>query len=167
MARMMERIPYSHPLVRSLPTKELPGDFYASFGRNKRCFPVPLSNQLAKYSVDDLHRIEAILETQTPSTRDFTAAKRVTAVFITTLESPACGVGWTDRERSYFRRKYGSQRQQKAVQIYRATRHLELAFPGSLSSLQQFTLQAARSLVTPDLKKQGVDVPDDLSFRSY
>jgi hypothetical protein len=73
---MIEDIPYDHTGSHSLPIKELPRDLFAPFGQNKRCFPFLLSNQpLTKYSVvDDLHHIDAILETQNPLYRDFTAA---------------------------------------------------------------------------------------------
>jgi hypothetical protein len=167
MASMMKEISYGHPnhtLLLQLPSKELPGDFYAPFGRNKRCFPLPLTEELAKYSVDDLHRIETILETRNPEYRDFAAAKRATERLITSLESPDHGVEWTDRERGYYRRKYGSKKQEKAVQIYRAARHLELAFGTLLSSRHTSKLQTARDLVQPELRNKGVTVPDDLSF---
>jgi hypothetical protein len=164
MASMMDNIPSSHHLVYRLPSKALPGDFYDPQSRNKRCFLFPLSQTLAKYSVDDLHRVEAILETQTPSNGSYTTAKRDTSAITAALESADSAVQWTSRMMQYFSRKYGRMKERMAVEIYRATRHIELAFPNSLSSWHLSELRTARSEVTPELVSRGVNVPDDLSF---
>jgi hypothetical protein len=162
---MMERVPRNNPTLRRLPSKELPSNFYSSFGENKRCFPIPLSNQLALYSVDDLHRIEVILQTQTPDVRDYTSAKEMTRKIILCLESPSKSVvKWIDNERQYFGRKYGSKKQEKAVQVARAVRHAELAFGASLSSQDKRDLDKAKTLVTIALDENGVYIPSDLSF---
>jgi hypothetical protein len=166
MARMLERVPSSNPTLRLLSSKELSPTFYASFGENKRCFPIPLSDELALYSVDDLHRIEVILQTRDPDVRDYTAAKTLTVEMIGSLESPSDSVvKWVDRERQFFDRKYGSKKREKAVQLARAVRHAELAFgAGSLSDQDQRDLDRALKLVTIALDENGVEIPDDLSF---
>jgi hypothetical protein len=166
MATMIEeRVPYNNPTLRRLPSKDLPSNFYSSFGRNKRCFPIPLSNQLALYSVDDLHRIEVILQMQSPDMRDYTSAKEMTRKIIVSLESPSESVvKWVGRERQFFGRKYGSKKQEKAVQIARAVRHAELVFGASLSSQDKRDLDKAKKLVTIALDESGVDIPSDLSF---
>jgi hypothetical protein len=165
MARMIESIPRSNPTLRRLPSKELPSTFYSSFGRNKRCFPIPLSSQLALYSVDDLHRIEIILQTKSPNMRDYASAKKLTRAIIISLESPSGSVvKWIDRERQYFGRKYGSKKQEKAVQIARAVRHAEFAFGATLNHQDKRDLDRALALVTIALDENGVDIPSDLSF---
>lgn len=165
MARMIERVPRSNPILRRLPSKDLSPTFYSSFGKNKRCFPIPLSNELALYSVDDLHRIEVILQTQQPDMRNYTQAKQKTLTIIGSLESPTGSVvKWVDRERRYFGRKYGSKKQEKAVQVARAVRHAELAFGASLSRQDKRDLDRALKTVTMALSENGVDIPDDLSF---
>jgi hypothetical protein len=165
MARMIERVPSSNPTLRRLPSKELSPTFYSSFGKNKRCFPLPLSNELALYSVDDLHRIEVILQTRDPDVRNFTAAKTLTLKIISSLESPSSSVvRWVARERQHFGKKYGSKKQEKAVQLARAVRHAELAFGASLSGSDKRDLDSALKLVTIALDANGVDIPSDLSF---
>ena len=64
MARMLQRVPYN--AVKGLPSKELPGDFYAPQAANRRCLTLPMDHAFTAYALDDLHRIEAILLTQTP-----------------------------------------------------------------------------------------------------
>ena len=166
MARMIERVPSDNPTLCRLPSKELSPTFYASFGENKRCFTIPLSNELALYSVDDLHRIEVILQTRDPDVRDYTAAKALTLKMIRSLESPTGSVvNWVDRERQFFDRNYGSKKQEKAVQLARAVRHAELAFGAeSLSEQDKRALDRVLTLVTIALDENGVDIPDDLSF---
>jgi hypothetical protein len=121
---------------------------------------------LALYSVDDLHRIEVILQTRDPDVRDYFSAKALTAKMIGSLESPSDSVvKWVDRERQFFDRKYGSKKREKAVQLARAVRHAELAFgAGSLSDQDQRDLDRALKLVTIALDENGVEIPDDLSF---
>jgi hypothetical protein len=166
MARMIERVPSDNYTLRRLPNKELSPTFYSSFGQNKRCFAIPLSNELALYSVDDLHRIEVILQTRDPDVRDYASAKTLTLKIIGSLESPSDSVvKWVDRERQFFDRKYGSKKQEKAVQLARAVRHAELAFGAeSLSSQDKLDLDKALKMVTIALDENGVDIPDDLSF---
>jgi hypothetical protein len=166
MARMIEeRVPSNNPTLRRLPSKELSPTFYSSIGKNKRCFPLPLSNELALYSVDDLHRIEVILQTRDPDMRNFTAAKTLTVNMIGSLESPSNSVvKWVDRERQFFGRKYGSKKQEKAVQLARAVRHAELAFGASLSSSDKRDLDRALKMVSIALNANGLDIPSDLSF---
>jgi hypothetical protein len=165
MARMIESVPSNNPTIRRLSSKQLSPTFYSSFGKNKRCFPLPLSDKLALYSVDDLHRIEVILQTQDPHMRDYTEAKEKTRKIILSLESPSDSVvKWVDRERQFFGRKYGSKKQEKAVQLARAVRHAELAFGASLSSQDKRDLDRALKLVTMALNANGVEIPDDLSF---
>jgi hypothetical protein len=165
MARMIARVSSSNPTLRRLTSKELSPTFYASFGENKRCFTIPLSDQLALYSVDDLHRIEVILQTRHAHVRDFNSAKTLTLNMIVELESATDSVvRWVDRELQYFGRKYGSKRQEKAVQLARAVRHAELAFGASLSEQDLCDLEKALTIVTIALDENGVDIPSDLSF---
>jgi len=61
-------------LTDALPEKEqIDFDFFHS--RNQRSMPLPLTTNDATYAVDDLHRIEAILRSQTPNKGSFASAK--------------------------------------------------------------------------------------------
>lgn len=162
MKRMLERVPFGK--IRTLPSKDLEDSFYDAFGRNKRCFRLPLTKRLALYAIDDLHRIEAILETQTPPGGSYAAAKRTTDMFLATLDTPSSGVSWLQLEKGYYTRKFGSKRTQKAVQFTRAVRHLEMAFGKELTSHDRRIMESAKHAVAPELRKVGVVIPDTLAF---
>ena len=162
MARMLERVPRS--AVRGLPGKELPGDFYSPQARNRRCVALPMSRNFTLYAVDDLHRIEAILRTQTPSGGSFRAAKSATDRVVQQLEEPGGGFGWLRKEVQYYSRKYGQQKTMKAVQIARAVRHMEMVFAGSFTPAQRLSLSQITGLIAPELRSHGVAIPDDLGF---
>ena len=63
MARMLESVPPR--MMQGLPMKDHQIN-YDPRARNMRCLRLPMNDRLACYSMDDLHRIEAILRTQTP-----------------------------------------------------------------------------------------------------
>jgi hypothetical protein len=162
MSRMLERVPCH--AMRSLPSKDLPPTFFEPFGFHKRCFPLPMDDSLASYAVDDLHRIEAILETQPPPSGNYKGAKMHTETFIASLNTSANPMKWIAIETQYFSHKWGSKRREKAVQIFRASRHAELAFVGSIPRHHKRALERAEELVAPVLLANGVTVPRDLSF---
>ena len=162
MARMLERVPRS--AVKGLPGKDLPGDFYAPKARNRRCVALPMSRTFTLYAVDDLHRIEAILCTQSPSGGSFRAAKAETDRGVQQLEGPEGGITWLHNEMQYYSRTRGQQKTGKAVQIARAVRHMEMVFAGTLTPAQRLSLSRSTELITPELRSRGVAIPDDLGF---
>merc|ERR1711939_1043037 len=52
-------------LLAGLPAKEVI-DFNSPHSENRRALPIPLSETAAKYAMDDLHRLEAVLRSQCP-----------------------------------------------------------------------------------------------------
>jgi hypothetical protein len=118
---------------------------------------------ISLYALDDLHRITAILCTQQPDSGSYEDAKEQTSAYIGELETPREGLAWLLREVSFLGRKSGQQKSEKAVQLYRAARNLELAFD-SLSALHQSQIAHVKETAAADLRARGVPLPDDLSF---
>mmetsp|Transcript_9105 Transcript_9105/g.12919 ORF Transcript_9105/g.12919 Transcript_9105/m.12919 type:complete len:224 (-) Transcript_9105:712-1383(-) len=161
MSTMLNRLPYG--ATSSLPFKVCKS-MYEPFGYNKRTLPLPMTHDLALYAVDDLHRIEIILENKCPVNGSFRSAKQSTERFITSLDTKTYPVHDIQRERGYFSRKYGSKRREKAVWIYRASRHVELAFPDTLSKEELHVLENAKESMEPELSQNSVIIPDNLAF---
>eukprot|EP00397_Hematodinium_sp_SG-2012_P024780 GEMP01025833.1.p1 GENE.GEMP01025833.1~~GEMP01025833.1.p1 ORF type:complete len:283 (-),score=57.76 GEMP01025833.1:1225-2073(-) len=63
MSRMLAKVP--NHVLSMLPSKDII-DFDQAHAYNQRALPLPFSHEAALYSVDDLHRLEAVLRTQRP-----------------------------------------------------------------------------------------------------
>lgn len=160
MQKALDRFATSHEVLKL--SKGLPRNFYDPVCYNKRVCTLPLSKELALYSVDDLHRIEAILEKAKPHSGSYHAAK------VATNHVAASQLGWDvewfQREANYYRRAFGSKKRQKAVQLARAGKHMELAFGSPSTPSAKRTVQSVMDMVEPVLKQSGVVIPSDLSF---
>lgn len=164
MARAIESLPRS--ATRGLPSKSQleDRDFYAPQARNRRCVTFPMPPQFTRYSVDDLHRIEAILRAKRPPTGSYRHAESMTARTIADLDGARSGVEWLSNESRYFARKYGQMKHTKAVQMARAARHIEIVFGDELTSAQRRTLANIRGMVLPSIQSRGVRIPANLHF---
>mmetsp|Transcript_22803 Transcript_22803/g.81387 ORF Transcript_22803/g.81387 Transcript_22803/m.81387 type:complete len:344 (+) Transcript_22803:112-1143(+) len=179
MAKMLERVPPT-----ALPPKAGHMD-YSGQASNRRALPLPLTAGLAKYAMDDLHRIEVILQTQRPSEQPYAATTAQTASFLASLEEPSCGVDWVRAQIDFNGRKYGNVKKQKQVNILRAVVHIFVAFgrpgdelkelspedvryqAGDLCPEYELSPEDARYLeeVQAYLEKEtGVHILEDLSF---
>ena len=125
---------------------------------------MPMGPEISLYALDDLHRITAILCTQRPDSGSYENAKEQTSAYIDDLETPQGGLDWLLREASFFGRKHGQQKSEKAVQLYRAARNLELVFAAELSANQESQIVRVKETVAADLRARRVRLPDDLSF---
>ncbi|KAJ1460631.1 hypothetical protein M885DRAFT_11192 [Pelagophyceae sp. CCMP2097] len=130
MAEMLKRVPPTE-----LPPKAGHLDFKPQQS-NRRALPLPLTAGLAKYSMDDLHRIEVILQTQRPSEQPYAATTAQTASFLASLEEPSCGVVWVRAQQRYVRRKKGDAKTQTQVSVLRAVVHIFVASGGRATSLR-------------------------------
>ena len=146
--------------IQGLPSKDQ-GHDWSPRAQNRRCVPLPLSQSFAKYAMDDLHRIDAILSCLRPSGNSYKSALRVTDVFLAELENPSGAILQIQNELGYFARKYGIQKRIKAVEINRVLVHIKNAFEGRLSIRQKQIIEQALQRVT---RATSVTVPNDLSW---
>ena len=162
MAKCVATLPYS--VRRGLPAKDLPHNFYNPQAANKRCFRFPLPPKIARYCMDDLHRIEVILRNKTPPKGSYLDAKQATDAYTASLEFPDAGLQWLTNELRFFGRKYGLPKYIKGVQMERAARHIEAVFAGKLTRSQKSSLARLHRSIVPVLRARGVTIPEDLSF---
>ena len=171
---MLERVPLEQQ--EHLPPKEKDDPlFYEPFSRNRRCNSYPLFYNIQEelYAMDDLTRIELILETQevpriiSPS-GTFIEAFNITGEIIKGLECPSVQLNLLLGELNYYDRKIGIKKMEKAVQFARSVAHLELAFGNTgndtLKVEHHRIIGEIREKVRPDLEINGVVMPFDLSF---
>lgn len=164
MASMLNRVPGE--MIRSLPTKDqINWDRYHS--QNRRAIPVPIKKRMAIYAVDDLERIEVILQTQVPSSGlennlgNYAKALQATQDVIADIKSDPTGVKWLRSEIKWFRKKRGEKKLSKAVQI---GRHLEYMKQNNFKLGHSRLVKSFASEVTRFLRREGVRIPSDLSF---
>jgi hypothetical protein len=158
MGKAVESLPYA--FKKGLPNKDQ-GHDWSPRAMNRRCVPLPLSQSFAKYAMDDLHRIDAILSYRKPSARSYKSALDATTRFLTELENPQGAIQQVLNEMRYFERKYGMQKRIKAVEINRVLVHIQIAFKGRLSSSQSQQVDRALQRVS---RSVSVTIPKDLSW---
>eukprot|EP00928_Gymnodinium_smaydae_P003797 TRINITY_DN11340_c1_g1_i3.p1 TRINITY_DN11340_c1_g1~~TRINITY_DN11340_c1_g1_i3.p1 ORF type:complete len:567 (+),score=96.03 TRINITY_DN11340_c1_g1_i3:68-1768(+) len=162
MGRMLEHVP-AHLLV-GLPTKEQI-DWDAFHSRNCRALPVPLERTHARYAVDDLHRMEAILCSKAPPTGSYVEARAATAEMLAALQADPCGLTALAEELSWFERRDGVRRTVKAVQIARHLRSVrDRLASSSVDETERAWVERIEGIVDAELDLRGVRVADDLSF---
>lgn len=154
MQRMLQRVP--EKFTRGLPDKEQI-DFASFHSRNQRSMPLPLSARNAAYAVDDIHRIQAILMSQTPESGSYKAAKSLTDKIVEETRADPYGLQCLQSELQYFHRKWGIKKTAGAVEIKRRI----LAIP---VELRDKSVQQAEQQVDAVLSLAGVPIPEDLSF---
>jgi|Transcript_77084 hypothetical protein len=163
MARMLERVP--RQLLEHLPDKACV-EFDLPHSINRRALRWPLQCHEARYAADDLHRLEAILQSQVPPSGGYGSAMILTAEIMSRIEHDPFGLAWLGNELNFFSRKPpGTQRRAKAVQLVRHIKTLParmmaypVAFPPWVAGLEA-------SLVA-ELASEGVFIPNDVSFAS-
>merc|ERR1712100_617583 len=79
MAKMLERLPEAE--VSRL-SKRGSIDFESRHSRHCRALSLPLSSNSALYAMDDLHRLDLILQTQRPPSGSYTEARNQTEAFV-------------------------------------------------------------------------------------
>jgi hypothetical protein len=163
MERMLNTVPGS--FLSGLPSK----GGHITFGarrQNRRCLRWPLSRALACYAMDDLHRIEAILLSQEPTTGDFRGAQVTTATVIASIETPADAVREVEKKLSYYHRKSGEGKAINAVEFARRIKHIEQVFGADARLDKGLRTRLANVLrvVAPVLATTSVIIPEDLAF---
>merc|ERR550514_1043762 len=159
MARMLSQVPQE--LFSELPKKDTI-DFDGYHALNLRELALPLEVDQARYAVDDLHRLEAVLVSQMPAVGGYEEARAATEEEILRIEGDPDGLAWLRSEMVYFERKYGVPRQAKAVQL---ARHIMLlrSRGAELGDEEPF-VSSVEATVFEDLARVGVQIPADLSF---
>ena len=143
-----------------LPHKEGHLDFTPRM-YNRRILPFPLSLAVARYSMDDLHRIEALVCDfgVLPSLKE---ARQQIDAFLLTLPLANTAVERLHTELNYLRRKFGQPKAIKAVEVLRYIIHIKLVFDLNAEQLGQ--VQRAEKTVMSTLRFTDAVVPVDLSF---
>eukprot|EP00750_Incisomonas_marina_P002645 INCI12533.1.p1 GENE.INCI12533.1~~INCI12533.1.p1 ORF type:complete len:426 (-),score=67.39 INCI12533.1:882-2159(-) len=164
MARALDQLRFSSKRLAGLPAKEGNLDFTPRI-RNQRILPFPLSRDEARYSVDDLHRIEALVCDFGYGQKTVRSGKLKADRFMAGLRGPDSAVSRLEAEMSFFYRKRGPDKLIKAVELLRAVIHIESVFLASISSSQSKRLNQARETLARALRGDPrAVVPVDLGF---
>jgi len=162
MAAMLEQLPPES--IAGLPAKDVI-DFNTAHARNRRALALPLSREVARYAVDDLHRLDAILRSKKPSGTNngaYAQAHSHTMGFISRMLSSPAAVS-ADKLRQYakmLKRDEGVRRLAIAVRVKRhllAVRHI-----ASVSHGEEFA--ELEGEVDKALAAESVSIPPDLGF---
>ncbi|CAK0905577.1 unnamed protein product, partial [Prorocentrum cordatum] len=89
MGKMLAHVPPEH--LEGLPQKEQI-DFDSAHAANREALPLPLGLTAARYAVDDLHRIEAILLHKLPRSGSYAEARSATDSLLAALRGDPCGL---------------------------------------------------------------------------
>ena len=128
---------------------------------------LPYTKEFTFYAMCDLHRIELILRTmQDNLMHGLSEVSELTKQDITRLDIQGAEVccEWLRWESSFYGRKYGIKKAEKAVQFARASKHCRIVCAEVLTGEQIETLSWIEQLVASELEKNGVVIDDDLSF---
>jgi len=182
MSKMLPLLPPK--VLKGLPDKSSAGgaDFSSAHSQHRRAIALPMSIAMARYSTDDLHRLEKVLLHRIPAGSNFTDASRQTGTLtLKLLASPFMYGG--HRLRLYSRMlqtKTGLDRQSTAVRLERlmialrrltsaeevqeAVKAADLAVKGAEA---QDNCKGLEERVREILEEAGVSVPDDLEFAPF
>jgi len=161
MSSMLEQVPQS--ILRGLPKKEQI-DWDRSFAQNLPVWNPPFSQKLARYAVDDLHRLEAVLRSMVPRPRgSYVIAKYETADQLKKLKKDNLGIN--DLLQYFEKLPYlaGDKRLARAVKVVRHL-HSLTEMDAILNQSQQSTVDLVAQRAHEILQRAGVDVAADLSF---
>jgi len=161
MAKMLERVPAK--LLEKLPQKNSL-DFDTPHAANRRALGLPLSDQDATYAVDDLHRLDGILQTQKPATGTFALAQSHTSSLNSLILHNIAGAS-SDKLRKHeamLKRNAGKRRLCSAVRIKRQLLALRFFIKENVGFFAEFA--ALEADVDQILAGEGVAIPPDLSF---
>jgi len=174
MAKMLERLPSEAKPV-DLPSKDAAIDFTRSHAFNRRALQLPLPTQVATYAMDDLHRLDLVLQHQRPSgNAGYMQALNVTdALHCVLFQKPV--VYCSDQLRRWhvtLHKITGLGRQMKAVQIKRTMMALKRCVPADkiatqLAGTELAELQAIEADADKALAEVDVIIPDDLSLGAH
>jgi len=158
MAKMLERVPAK--MLEKLPQKGSI-DFDTLHARNCRALGLPLSVQDAAYAVDDLHRLDCILQTQKPATGTFSVAQSHTSSLNSLIlhNIAAASLDKMRKQEAMLRRNTGVKKSSISVRIKRHLLALRFFAPSALSEFADLEDQVDRILFD-----EGVIIPADLSF---
>lgn len=163
MGKMLAHVPPKH--LEGLPQKEQI-DFDSAHAANREALPLPLSVVAARYAVDDLHRIEAILMHKLPRSRSYVEARKSTDALLAAQRGDPCGLDSLQTELRWLEKRSGVQRTVKAVSAKRHLLSLSLrrVEPAEGDRWGRALLDKAERLAAAELRAAGVVVPPDLSF---
>ena len=170
MARALQRLSYNDRRLQSIPSKTGNLDFTPRI-YNKRILPFPMSRAVARYSMDDLHRVEALVCGL--GHRTVEDGKRRVDTFVTTMERDGgidAAVTRLEEEMYYFRKKWGDPKLIKGVEILRSVLHIQQAFGQHqqpqlrMSEHQQHRVRTTQQMLVQSLRNTRAVIPADLSF---
>lgn len=163
MEKMLERLPPKS--IEGLPAKACI-DFATPHAFNRRALALPFQPHVAAYAVDDLHRLEAVLLGQKPSSGNYSGAQKDTSsLHVRLMQNPvACAVDSLAAHRDKFTHKGGLDGQLAAVRAKRRILAVRRLFPTGMDAAVQTELSAIEAEVDRILSEVGVVVPEDLSF---
>lgn len=174
MAKMLERLPIE-TLPVDLPSKNACIDFNRSHAFNRRALQLPLPTQVATYAMDDLHRLDLVLQHQRPSgNAGYVQALNATdALHCVLFQRPlAYCSDLLKMWHATLHKITGLGRQMKAVQIKRTMIALKRCVPADkiatqLAGTELAEFQAIEADADKALAEVGVVVPDELSFGAH
>jgi len=177
------QLAFSHPtrrlgmgrILTSVPPhllEELPGkdviDFDTCHANNQRALPLPLSTLAALYSVDDLHRLEAVLRSKIPISTfskdgGYRQPRDLTSKLTNELEHDRYGIAWLAKEEKWFLKMKGNKSGSKAVQIKRHIKQLRLRNV-KLTDAEEVIIAGLDLKVSTDLHIRGIHIDDALNW---
>jgi hypothetical protein len=160
MGRALRRI-YGSARLQRLPTKEGNLSFLPRI-LNKRILPFPISLSEAKYSMDDLHRIEALVCEL--GARSVEGGKLQVDAFLKRVGTLQAAVERLRQEHHFFKRKYGQETLIKGVELLRGVIHMKKAFPSIMQSRYRAEVENIELAVRQRLRNTNATIPTDLSF---
>jgi len=159
MAEMMKHL---HPeRLAGLPSKQQI-DFDAFHSLNCQALPPPIGLHAAKYAMDDLHRIELILQSKVPSGGSLLQAKDATDKMLLELLADPCGLQSLRAEMRRFQQRSGAGQTCKAVEMMRHI--ISLRIRGMDAGPEQVFIEEVETSAKAHLQSVGVVIPTDLSF---
>lgn len=163
MARMLDRIPSE--LVGPLPPKDSI-DWDKWHSRNCRALHLPLDQTAATYTMDDLHRLEAILLTQWPPNASYEGARSTTERVLAEIKCDPHGLHALEKNAERLPRLNDETKiQVQAVKLMRHVLSIRATSDGlGLDEDQEKLVATVTTMATNVLDKRGVSIPNDLSF---
>mmetsp|Transcript_23439 Transcript_23439/g.50672 ORF Transcript_23439/g.50672 Transcript_23439/m.50672 type:complete len:300 (-) Transcript_23439:112-1011(-) len=157
MAKMLQSV--VHPQLHLLPRKEKNDTQYHPQARNCRCCVYPLDAKSALYSMDDVHRIDMILNTKTPFSGSYNDAKNTTErYFLTAQNTPDAALAFLNNELQFYDRKYSMAKSCAAVQYARGCVAIELRFASSLTDTQRAFMVSVRTIIDEEINRLGLTI---------
>jgi len=161
MKNMLEQVPRA--LLANVPEKEqIDWDYFHS--GNCRALVFPLSDRNAAYAMDDVLRIEAIVQSQGAPSEFYVSACIATEDSIAEIRADPYGLNALKVRHQWFERYEGVKKTVAAVALMRHI--LSLRVRGAQLGCDANLVNRVEHAASAELSTAGVVVPADLSFTS-